>query len=233
MDDSVVYKHLDKVKQNSIFRNSKRSVSFLDYICRTALLGNSDQIKEYSIGIEAFGLDYTFNPKNDPRVRVEARRLRQKLDEYYRTDGRKDPLRIVIPKGSYIPDFQIKGWETSNTEDRIFIIGNRNFTFRMPRLKYQQPLDIKQHVVYLIQNSLFLSQFLVSETDCSEDSLMEILFREESEKITVTLSENTRRREISLASYSSEDLKYFHKSLDKALIELSGIPSMPSIGWLE
>ncbi len=233
MEERIVYQHLDKVMQNSIFRNSKRSVSFLDYICRKALVGDKDQIKEYSIGIDAFGLDFTFNPQNDPRVRVEARRLRQKLDEYYRTDGRKDPLRIVIPKGSYIPEFQVKEVYSSETEDRIFSIGERNLIFRMPRLKHQQPLDIKQYVVCLIQNSLFLCQFLNYEPALTRDSLLELLFLEQSEKISVTLTDNTCEREIPLISYSPEDLQTFHKSLDQALTELSGIPLLPRGGWFE
>ena len=68
--------------------------------------GEQDKIKEYAVGIEVFDKDSTFDPRTDTIVRVEARRLRSSLIEYYATQGRGDALRIDYPKGSYVPVFR-------------------------------------------------------------------------------------------------------------------------------
>jgi TolB-like protein len=56
--------------------------------------------------VEVFGRDSSFDPQNDPIVRVEAGHLRRALERYYLTAGRADPVTIVIPKGSYVPTFK-------------------------------------------------------------------------------------------------------------------------------
>ncbi len=71
-----------------------------------ALRGREDQLKEYVIGVEVFDRNTAYDPRIDPIVRVEARRLRSKLRDYYQTEGRDDALRIEFPIGGYIPDFQ-------------------------------------------------------------------------------------------------------------------------------
>lgn len=99
-------RQIDRIVTHALFKKSKRSVSFLKYICRNSIQGRQNQIKEYSIAVDAFGLSPTFDPQSDPRVRVEARRLRKKLTQYYLQEGRDDPILIRIPKGSYIAEFQ-------------------------------------------------------------------------------------------------------------------------------
>lgn len=56
--------------------------------------------------MEVFGRDTTFDPQTDPVVRLDARRLRRDLDSYYVEAGVRDPVRIFIPKGSYVPTFE-------------------------------------------------------------------------------------------------------------------------------
>lgn len=60
-------------------------------------------MKEYLVGVEVFNKLETFDPRIDSIVRVEARRLRSKLDRYYQTEGREDPVVIQFRKGSYVP----------------------------------------------------------------------------------------------------------------------------------
>lgn len=97
---------LSKIIKHDLFCRSKRSISFLEYICSCKIQGRENYIKEYSIGVDAFGLSYSFNPQDDPRVRVEARRLRKKLEQYYKSAGALDSIIINIPTGSYIPLFE-------------------------------------------------------------------------------------------------------------------------------
>ena len=73
----------------------------LDYLGRKELLGEAEDLKEYTVGLEAFGKPPAYDPKTDSSVRVQAGKLRQKLDEYYRTEGLADPLIVELPKGHF------------------------------------------------------------------------------------------------------------------------------------
>jgi TolB-like protein/tetratricopeptide (TPR) repeat protein len=74
---------------------------FLQFIVEETLAGRADRLKGYTLGIEVFGRDRSFDPVSDPIVRVEAGRLRARLCEYYDAEGAADPIRIEVPKGSY------------------------------------------------------------------------------------------------------------------------------------
>jgi hypothetical protein len=78
----------------------------LDYLGRQAIEGQADDLKEYRVGVEAFGKAEDYDPKLDSSVRVQASKLRQKLDEYYRTEGASDPIVIELPKGHFRLEFQ-------------------------------------------------------------------------------------------------------------------------------
>jgi TolB-like protein len=71
--------------------------------------GRGEEIKEYVVGTAVFGRGAGFDPRTDPVVRTEARRLRAKLREYYDIHGNTDALEIDLPKGSYCPVFLIRG----------------------------------------------------------------------------------------------------------------------------
>ncbi|MGP0072196.1 MAG: hypothetical protein ACLPWF_09705 [Bryobacteraceae bacterium] len=72
-----------------------------------AVAGEADELKEYSIGVDAFGKPSSYDPRSDAIVRLQVGRLRQKLGEYYRTEGKDDTLVFELPKGR----FKLK-WET-------------------------------------------------------------------------------------------------------------------------
>src|SRR5262245_15536557 len=98
---------LARILNSASFEQSHRRQRFLNYIVTEALEGRADRLKGYSIGVEVFDKPDTFDPATDPLVRVEAARLRDKLREYYATDGRYDPVRIEMPKGAYAPHIEI------------------------------------------------------------------------------------------------------------------------------
>jgi Tol biopolymer transport system component len=77
----------------------------LRFIVETALDGRAAEIKESVIGVDVLGRSSGFDPKTDPIVRVEASRLRTRLDSYYQNEGHSDPVEIAIPKGAYLPVF--------------------------------------------------------------------------------------------------------------------------------
>ena len=76
---------------------------FLRFTVERALAGQSDQLKEFVIGVEVFDRKGSYDPRVDPIVRVEARRLRAKLNSYYDGEGREDEVVIESPKGTYAP----------------------------------------------------------------------------------------------------------------------------------
>lgn len=77
----------------------------LGYIVERTLVGGAEAIKAYSIAVDVFDRPPDFDPQADPIVRVQARRLRSLLAQYYEGPGRNDPLRIVLPVGRYVPEF--------------------------------------------------------------------------------------------------------------------------------
>lgn len=98
---------LDAVLQSGLFDKAPRLGTFFRYICERHLEGRADEIKEYSIALEALGRSADFDPKKDSIVRVEAHRLRRRLQEYYRGKGANHAVYIVIPNGQYRPQFLI------------------------------------------------------------------------------------------------------------------------------
>jgi hypothetical protein len=95
-----------RVLRSPLFDKSPRLSDFLKYICRLELTGRRSEINEHQIGVEVFGRNQAYNSGEDGIVRSQARFLRQRLDEYFRTVGRNEPIRIAIPKGGYIPLFE-------------------------------------------------------------------------------------------------------------------------------
>ncbi len=86
--------------------NAARTRRFLTYIVEETLAGRTEGIKESLIGLEVFDRAADFDPKLDTVVRVEAGKLRKRLEEYYSGEGVRDALRIEVPKGGYVPVFK-------------------------------------------------------------------------------------------------------------------------------
>ena len=95
----------DRIVASKTFALSSRLRTFLTFIVDAALEDRADRLKEFTLGIEVFERDESFDPSIDSIVRVEASRLRSKLREYYDVEGQDDRIRIDIPKGHYIPTF--------------------------------------------------------------------------------------------------------------------------------
>lgn len=84
---------------------SPQLANFLSYIVEKRLNGDAQAIKAYSIAVDVFGRPPNFDPQADPIVRVQARRLRGLLDQYYRGPGADESVRIDLPIGRYVPEF--------------------------------------------------------------------------------------------------------------------------------
>ncbi len=108
IDQKAIREQLDRVLRSRSFSKSRRRQRFLEYIVDEALAGRCDRLTGYSIALEVFGRPETFDATVDPLVRVEAGRLRDKLREYYAVDGQDDPIHIDLPKGTYIPQIELR-----------------------------------------------------------------------------------------------------------------------------
>lgn len=104
---SPVLKELERLIASPAFKDADRLIRFLNFVVAETLAGNGDRLKESVIGVEVFDRAPGYDPKIDPIVRVQARRLRAKLETYYATAARPGELQIVLPKGGYTPDFVI------------------------------------------------------------------------------------------------------------------------------
>jgi TolB-like protein/Flp pilus assembly protein TadD len=104
--DEKALGQLNRILSSKAFRQADRLKRFLSFVVGETLSGRSDRLKEFAVGVEVFGKDTSFDPRNDPIVRVQARRLRAQLSRYYREEGQEDELVIEMPKGGYAPIFR-------------------------------------------------------------------------------------------------------------------------------
>ena len=105
VSESEIRAELDTVLMSDLFTRSDRLSRLLQFTVSQALAGKVDALKEYVLGIEVFDKDASFDPRTDTVVRVQARRLRAALTEYYAGAGKHDRLIIEIPTGGYVPSF--------------------------------------------------------------------------------------------------------------------------------
>jgi hypothetical protein len=100
-----IREELSRVLASHEFRSSKRSQDFLRYVIENTLSGHADLLKERTIGIDVFGRSTSYDPSEDATVRVKAGEVRKRLGIYYSDQGARDPIRIELPSGTYVPEF--------------------------------------------------------------------------------------------------------------------------------
>ena len=116
-DAAAVREAIERIIASSDFDVSDRAVKFLRYVVEETLQGRSELIKAFTIGIDVFERDEGFDPQHDPVVRIEAARLRRAMERYYLLSGKDDPIRIDIPKGSYVPTFTAGSAESETVSE--------------------------------------------------------------------------------------------------------------------
>ena len=99
---------LGRLLASEMFVNADRMSRFLRYVVERPLAGEADRLKEYAIGIDVFDRNDQYDPRVDSIVRVEAARLRSKVEEYYSRAGVNDPVIIRLRRGSYVPVFELR-----------------------------------------------------------------------------------------------------------------------------
>jgi TolB-like protein len=105
MRPESIQQHLEKVVGSAEMRRSKKLCQFLRFTVTEVLCGHGSELKEYAIAVGVFRRGREFDPGADPIVRVQARRLRSKLQRYYQNEGCDEPVQIEYPVGGYSPIF--------------------------------------------------------------------------------------------------------------------------------
>ncbi len=115
----AVRAHVARITSSELFAGAERLCRFLQFTVESKLNGREADVKEYTLGREVFDRGEDYDPRLDPIVRVEARRLRSRLIEYYTGPGRDEPLRIVYPKGSYLPQIHASDGVTATAQPQV------------------------------------------------------------------------------------------------------------------
>jgi TolB-like protein len=100
-----VRRHVEQILTCPDFDASRRSKEFLRFIVEEALAGRGEELTQAAIATGAFGRRDDFDAVVDPIVRIQAGRLRRSLERYYLLSGKHDPVRIALPRGTYVPTF--------------------------------------------------------------------------------------------------------------------------------
>jgi len=108
ISDDAKWALIDRILQSKSFCKAQRPSDFLLYICRKALSGQTSDLSEQDIGENVFTRKEGFDPGLDNIVRVTARRVRQKLEEFYAAEGQAESMILSVPVGGYIPRFELR-----------------------------------------------------------------------------------------------------------------------------
>jgi hypothetical protein len=96
---------VSRIVTSPTFARSERLSTLLTYVCDMTLKGREGELNEQRIGHAVFGRSPGYDSSIDGIVRTQASRLRQRLDLYFGQEGAEEPIRLVIPKGGYVPVF--------------------------------------------------------------------------------------------------------------------------------
>lgn len=111
---TAVQEQLERLLVNPHFSHSRRFPSFLRFVVEQTLSGQTDLLKERTLGIEIFGRNADYDTASDPIVRVTATEIRKRIAQYYQEPGHENELRVSLPSGSYIPQFH---WPNAGRAD--------------------------------------------------------------------------------------------------------------------
>ena len=101
LEAEAIRAQVERILQSKHLRLSEGQRRLLSYLVDKSLAGEADELKEYAIGVDAFGKPPSYDPRQESVVRMHVARLRQKLTDYYRNEGTADPIFVDLPKGGF------------------------------------------------------------------------------------------------------------------------------------
>jgi hypothetical protein len=101
VEDKALLSQVERILHSDEFRSSEVLRRLLRFLAEKSAAGEADQLKEYAVAIDGLGKSPSYDPRQNSAVRIQVGRLRQRLAEYYRTEGKADELIIDLPKGRF------------------------------------------------------------------------------------------------------------------------------------
>jgi hypothetical protein len=102
----AIQQQVERIVHSEQFRSSEVLRRLLTFLSEKAIAGEADNLKEYVVAIDGLGKSSTYDPQHNSAVRIQMGRLRQRLAEYYRTEGKNDPMIVDLPKGRFRLTFE-------------------------------------------------------------------------------------------------------------------------------
>jgi hypothetical protein len=161
-EKKAIQEQVERLLSNSHFSQSRRFPSFLRFVVDQTLLGQTDLLKERTLGIEIFGREANYDTASDPIVRVTATEIRKRIAQYYQEPGHETELRVSLPSGSYIPQFH---WPQAAKENGLqavtilppdVLVPAEPVKGESPRRQWWQPAIATVLVAALCGAALFL-----------------------------------------------------------------------------
>ena len=112
VEKGAVQQQLELLLASPLFHSSKRYPKFLRFVVARALAGQTDQLKERILGVEIFDRPADYDTNTDPIVRVTAAEIRKRIEHYYQDSKHSHEIRMILPAGSYAPQFYWPGHPT-------------------------------------------------------------------------------------------------------------------------
>jgi serine/threonine-protein kinase len=182
--DTKVADQLNRILASKAFRQADRLKRFLTFIVEETVGGRGERLKEFVVGVEVFGKPESFDPRNDPIVRVQARRLRAQLTRYYREEGPDDEVLIELHKGGYAPVFkQVRSAPSRRAISPTFV--SRNTVVVLPFSDHSAAGDQK----YFCQG---LSQEIIHSLACTQGIRL-VAWHEGAPDLAQTMREGAER----------------------------------------
>jgi TolB-like protein/Flp pilus assembly protein TadD len=132
LPEKAVRQQLNRILASKTFSQVDRLKRFVSFIVNEGIAGRGGELKEYVIGVHVFDKEPSFDPRTDPIVRVQARRLRARLVRYYREEGQHDEVIIDLPKGGYSPSFRRREGAPPIRRSLSAALVNRNTVLVLP-----------------------------------------------------------------------------------------------------
>jgi len=106
LESEALQSQVQRILQSKAFRTSEVQRNLLAYLAEKSMSGGADALKEYAIGLDVFAKPASYDPRQESTVRMHVARLRQKLAEYYRSEGAGDSIIVDLPKGGFKVTFE-------------------------------------------------------------------------------------------------------------------------------
>jgi TolB-like protein/Tfp pilus assembly protein PilF len=153
--EKAIRQQLERMLSSATFEQVERLKRFISFIVTEAAAGRSDELKEYVVGVQVFGKEPSFDPRTDPIVRVQARRLRARISRYYHDEGQQDELIIELPKGGYAPVFKRREGRLAARASLTTALASRNTVAVVPFSDHSENGDLEYFCAGLTQELIY------------------------------------------------------------------------------